>query len=433
MVVVQVAEGEQHDERKQPDSFDRVPHSERQFRTRHHREAHDADEAGDLGGKGVGAQTLVGKPHAAGLYRCVRKPQNWHVRNDRRSLVFIVPGRLETRTGGYEYDRQMVVGLRARGWSVEVREIDGSFPRPTSAALDEAARVLAAIPDRAMVLIDGLALGAMPAEVEREASRLRIVALIHLPLAAEIGIGQDEASRLDASERRAIAAASLVIVTGKTTRAALAGYGVASHLIAVVEPGTERAPLATGSGEGPLQLLCVATLNPGKGHDMLVRALAAVPHDNWHLTCAGSLDRHPPTVQRLREALQADGLDARVSLVGDLDTAALAACYDGADLFVLATLHETYGIAVADALARGLPVVSTATGAIPELVGDQAGMVVPVGDTAALTSALSQVLGDPHLRARLAEGARRVRDRLPAWDNAVDRMDAALDSLATDG
>ena len=99
----------------------------------------------------------------------------------------------------------------------------------------------------------------------------------------------------------------------------------------------------------------------------------------------------------------------------------------------LATLHETYGIAVADALARGLPVVSTATGAIPELVGDQAGLVVPAGDTAALTSALSQVLGDPHLRARLAEGARRVRDRLPAWDNAVDRMAAALDSLATDG
>jgi glycosyltransferase involved in cell wall biosynthesis len=274
----------------------------------------------------------------------------------------------------------------------------------------------------------------MPAEVERESSRLRIVALIHLPLAAEIGIPQDVAARLEASERRAIAAASLVIVTGRATIGALmAGYGVASHLITIVEPGTDPAPLAGGSREGPLELLCVATLNPGKGHDILFRALAAVPYDNWHLTCAGSLDRHPPAVQRLRETLRTDALEARVSLVGDLDTEALAACYDNADLFVLATRHETYGMAVAEALARGLPVVSTATGAIPELVADEAGLIVPPGDTAALTSALSQVLGDRDLRARLAEGARRVRDRLPAWDDAVDTMAAALDPVATHG
>jgi glycosyltransferase involved in cell wall biosynthesis len=177
----------------------------------------------------------------------------------------------------------------------------------------------------------------------------------------------------------------------------------------------------------------VATLNPGKGHDILFRALAAVPHGDWHLTCAGSLDRDPPTVQRLRETLRSDGLEARVSLVGDLDAATLAARYDNADLFVLATLHETYGMAVAEALARGLPVVSTATGAIPELVGDGAGLLVPVGDTAAFASALSQVLGDPHLRARLAEGARRVRDRLPTWEDAVGKMAAALERVPTHG
>jgi glycosyltransferase involved in cell wall biosynthesis len=450
MVSAHVPEREQHDDRKQRGSLDRVPNGERQFCTRDQRKAHDGNEPGDLGGesgeKGVRPLfrpkrgrtpfidgTLVGQPHAAGLYRCVRKPQNWRVRKDRPSLVFIVPGRLETRTGGYEYDRRMVVGLRTLGWSVDVRELDRSFPHPTSAALDEAARVLAAIPDRTTVLIDGLALGAMPAEVEREASRLRVVALIHLPLAAEIGIGHDVAARLEASERRAIAGASLVIVTGKATAAALASYGVASHLITVVAPGTDRAPLARGSHDGPLQLLCVATLNPGKGHDILFRALAAVPYDNWHLTCAGSLDRDPPTVQRLREKLRADGLDARVSLVGELDAPALAACYDNADLFVLATLHETYGMAVAEALAHGLPVVSTATGAIPELVGDDAGLLAPPGDTAALTSALSQMLCDRHLRARLAEGARRVRDRLPAWEDAVDKMAAALDGVTRRG
>ena len=352
---------------------------------------------------------------------------------DIRSLVFIVPGRLDTRTGGYEYDRRIIAGLRARDWSVDVQELDARFPHPTSAALDEAARVLAAISDRTRVVIDGLALGAMPAEVEREASRLRIVALIHLPLAAEIDIGRDEAARLEAGERRALAAASLVIVTGTVTTAALASYRVPSHLIIVVEPGTDRAPLARGSRDGPLQLLCVATLNPGKGHDFLLRALAVAPHDNWRLTCAGSLDRHPPTVERVRARIAADGLEARVSLIGDLDAASLAACYDAADLFVLATLNESYGMAVAEALARGLPVVSTATGAIPDLVGDEAGLLVPAGDASAFTTALSRVLGDRHLRARLAEGARRRRPRLPTWEDAADNMSAALERVATDG
>jgi glycosyltransferase involved in cell wall biosynthesis len=274
----------------------------------------------------------------------------------------------------------------------------------------------------------------MPAEIEREARRLRIAGLIHLPLAAEIGIGRDMAARLEASERRAIAAAALVIVTGTLTAVALASCGVASHMITVVEPGTDPAPLARGSPAGPLQLLCVATVNPGKGHDILLRALAAAaPRGNWHLTCAGSLDRHPATVERVRARVRTDGLESRVSLVGDLDAATLAACYDRADLFVLATLHETYGMAVAEALARGLPVVSTATGAISDLVSDDAGLIVPSGDTGALTVALSQVLGDAALRARLAAGARRVRDRLPTWEDAVGRMAAALERMAADG
>src|SRR5713101_2062959 len=142
-----------------------------------------------------------------------------------RPVVFIVPGPLGTRTGGYEYDRRIVAGLRDRGWPVVVRELDDSFPYATPPALDEAARVLAAIPDAfpngPLVLIDGLALGAMPAQVEREASRLRIVALVHLPLAAEVGLDPETAARFEAGERRALATAALVVVTGKATVAAL--------------------------------------------------------------------------------------------------------------------------------------------------------------------------------------------------------------------
>ena len=301
------------------------------------------------------------------------------------SVVFIVPGRIDTRTGGYIYDRYMRDGLRQQGWSVEVRELDDSFPYPTPAALQHAAAVLADIREGTSVLIDGLALGAMPAVIEREAGRLRIVALVHLPLGASVSIDRDVAATLAAAERRALAAAMLVIVTGTATLPILAKYEVAHDKIAVVEPGTARAPVACGSGETPLRLLSVATLNPGKGHEILLEALAAVPDRDWHLTCAGSVTRHPATVERVRDALRRLGLEDRVSLVGELDEASLFAQYDKTDLFVLATLQETYGMAVAEALAHGLPVVSTTTGAIPDLVGDDAGLLAPPGSIDALS------------------------------------------------
>jgi glycosyltransferase involved in cell wall biosynthesis len=309
---------------------------------------------------------------------------------------------------------------------VDVRELDGSFPQPTAAALDEAARVLAAIPDGATVLIDGLAFGAMPSEVEREASRLRLVALVHQPLAEAIGLEPAVAARLEASERRALGAASFVVVTGTWTVTALERYDIGRHRIALVEPGTDRAPLARGSGGSPLQLLSVATLNPGKGHELLLRALASVPCRDWRLTCAGSFERHPPTTERVQAVLRDEGLEDCVSLVGELDDAALAACYDRADLFVLATLHETYGMAVAEALARGLPIVSTITGAIPDLVGDEAGLLVPPGDPDALAHALTRVMSDAGLRQRLAAGARQRRDGLPTWEQAAQKMASVL-------
>jgi glycosyltransferase involved in cell wall biosynthesis len=354
--------------------------------------------------------------------------------------VLIVPGSLSQRSGGYEYDRKIVAGLRARGRTVDVRELDASFPRPTPAALTEAAAVLTAIPDQATVVVDGLAFGAMPAEAEREASRLHLIALVHLPLAAEIGIDREDAIRFDASERRALACARRVIVTGQATAIELKAYGVRREAIVVVEPGTDRAPLATGSRPGAgdqLHLVSVAAITPGKGHEILLSALGRLRHRRWRLTCAGSVERHPATVARLRDMLRdllpADGLEDRVSFTGELDEGALAALYDSADLFVHPTLHETYGMVVAEALARGLPVVSAATGAIPDLVGADAGLLVPPGDADALTDALSAVLGDDHLRERLAAGARRVRDRLPTWSEATDKIAAALASLETNG
>jgi glycosyltransferase involved in cell wall biosynthesis len=346
------------------------------------------------------------------------------------AAVLIIPGSLETRTGGYEYDRRIADGLRSLGWSIDVRELDASFPRPTPAALTQAADVLAGIPSEGVALVDGLALGAMPDEIEREVRRLRIVALVHLPLADEIGLDRETALRLAGSEQRALSASAFVVVTGSASARAVARYGVGKDRIAIVEPGTEPALLARGSApDGPLHLLSVATLNPGKGHDILLRALADIRDVDWRLTCAGSATRHPPTTARLEAMVRDLNLAARVSFAGEVDAATLAMLYDAADLFVLATHHETYGMAVAEALARGLPVVSTRAGAIPDLVGDAAGVLCAPGDAEAFANALAMVLRDPDLRERLAAGARFARERLPTWNAAAAKMAAVLERV----
>lgn len=378
-------------------------------------------------------------------------------------LYVVIPGDLETRTGGYGYDRRIIAGLRERGWSVSVLRLDDSFPFPSAAARAHAAAVLAQIPTGSTVLVDGLALGALPVEVGREAVRLRIVALVHHPLAAETGLDPALASELETSERRALALVRSVVVTSRATAVRLADYGVGADRITVVEPGTDPAPLARGSqsaglsAESPaprpqspvpseVALLCVATVTPRKGYELLLTALAAIPQRNWRLTCAGSLDRDPATVARVRAQLRDTGLEDRVSLAGDMDATALGAQYDRADLFVLPTLYEGYGMAVAEALARGLPVISTATGAIEDLVlgngsvqppspepgrtqpDDAAGIVVPPGDLPALTDALFRVVGDANLRSRLAANARHARQRLPTWEAAAAAMAEALEA-----
>jgi glycosyltransferase involved in cell wall biosynthesis len=347
-----------------------------------------------------------------------------------RSAVLVVPGPLDTRSGGYEYDRRLVTALRARGWALAICELDPSFPRPTSVAREHAARALAALPSGTVVMVDGLAMGVMPSEVGREAARLRIVALVHHPLASETGLEPAVVAALQASEQQALASARAVVVTSGATAEALADYRVAEDRVVVVEPGTDPAPLARGSGAPDVHLLCVANLIPRKGHDLLIRALAARPERDWRLTCVGSLDAHEPTARAVRDLVRAHDLDDRVELTGSLGSAAVGESYDRADLFVLPTRHEGYGMAVAEAIARGVPVVATATGAIPGLLRGGAGILVQPGDLAGLAAALSRVLGDVTLRARMAAAAREARDTLPTWDAAAEKVSQVLGRLA---
>ncbi|MGE3548266.1 MAG: glycosyltransferase family 4 protein [Kofleriaceae bacterium] len=341
------------------------------------------------------------------------------------SLTFAIPGDLAARTGGYEYDRRMCLGLRELGWAVTVRPLDASFPQPTDAALADAETQLTATADGSCVVVDGLALGAMPALAAVHSKRLRLIALVHHPLALENGLPPGVADRLRTSERDALACARHVIVTSHQTARTLETYDVTPDRVTVVEPGTEPARLARGSGGDLIQLVCVASISPRKGHAVLIEALAGLRDAPWRLDCVGSLDRDPETVRGLRRLIDRHELTDRVTFVGEAAAEQIGDYYDRSDVFVLPTLYEGYGMVVAEALARGLPVISTPTGAIADLVSPDAGILVAAGDVGGWREALRRVF-DPAVRSVLARGARARRSTLPTWEAAVARFARVL-------
>lgn len=342
------------------------------------------------------------------------------------AFEFLIPGDLQAATGGYVYDRRLIAELRALGWHATVRALHGSFPEPSPTALEHADRVLADIPAGRPVLIDGMAFSAMPEVLRAHAARLPLLALLHMPLGATPHEDPSRLAYLRQTEASSLRSARRVIVTGRASLATLHAYDLPTEQVVLIEPGTDVAELARRHSTGPIRLLCVATVQPLKGHDLLVEALAPLAQLPWQLTCAGSLTQSPATVAQLRTRVRQLGLSDRVCLVGEVPHAALGRLYRRSDLFVLATRFESYCMAAAEALAHGLPVVGTATGAMPELVGTEAGRLVPAGNRQLLHAALAAALSDPALLAAWAGGAAAARLRLPRWVDAAARFAALL-------
>jgi glycosyltransferase involved in cell wall biosynthesis len=347
------------------------------------------------------------------------------------AVTFLQPGPLDTRTGGTIYNRRIVEGLERLGRTVDVHELDRAFPFASAPAVARAVDVLAAVADGGLVVVDSLAVAQLSDGLLRNAVRLRLVALMHLPVGLTPNLGTAIADELGRHEARALAVATRIVVTGRSIVGSVSGHAAHPSRVAVVEPGVDPASPSRGSGDdGPLQVLCVASVVPGKGHDLLLGALAALTDRPWHLTCAGSLERDRAYVDRVVALARASSLVDRVSFAGELDDAALAKAFARSDLFVLPTRFETYGMAVAEAIAHGLPVVSTATGAIPSLVGDLAGLVVAPDNVDALRGALALVMDDKAVRRRFRAGALRMRTGLRTWATAAREFDDVLEAAA---
>lgn len=347
----------------------------------------------------------------------------------------VVPGDPDQNTGGYRYVRRVAEGLQAAGVSVSRAGLNGAFPIPDRLAEASMDRLLGDLADDSIVVLDGLAMSGLPDVVASHAGRLRIIALIHHALADETGLSPETRDWLFKAERRALSLVEGVITTSRHTARRMEDYGVPDERIRVVEPGadtiaglenlarTEKKPGST------IHLLCVAHLSPRKAQHQLVEALSTLGVLPWHCTLAGSPDRDKSYSRQLRGIVQDLGLENRITLAGELDDEALVGAYREADIFVLPSLYEGYGMVIDEALAAGLPVITTDGGALAS-TGKRAGVrQYPAGNVAQLKACIEDWLRHPD---RLAEAARQARAgvrQLRRWSQAASEFQAAIASL----
>jgi glycosyltransferase involved in cell wall biosynthesis len=333
--------------------------------------------------------------------------------------AFAIPGDINLATGGYTYDRRVLALLPDNGIAVRHVVLPDSYPAPDVSALAETRRLLQDLPAKTVILIDGLAYGAMPAELVASLAN-PIVALVHHPLCLEAGLSQARQEQLYALEKAALALARHIIVSSPTTLATLAAnFAVPAGKITVAEPGTDPARRAHGTDRGtgkPIQLLAVGAVVPRKAYDVLVRALAQLADRDWQLTIVGPTDRSAQALADLRAAIGETGLGQRITLTGPAGPERLDKFYAAADAFLMPSLYEGYGMVLAEAMARGLPIVCTTGGAAAATVPDAAAIKVPPGDVAALSEAARRLLDDPSLRRRLSDAAWGAGQELPRWE-----------------
>jgi glycosyltransferase involved in cell wall biosynthesis len=322
----------------------------------------------------------------------------------------VVPEGIDDPTrpsGGNTYDRRVCRGLAALGWTVHEHAVPGVWPRRGAAGHAALACTVRGIPDGALVLLDGLIASPAPEVLVPQARRLRQVVLVHMPLG-------------HADEREVLMAAAAVVTTSEWSRRRLGElYALPAGRVHVAEPGVDAAGLAPGNAAGDA-LLCVGAVTPDKGHDVLLDALASATDLSWRCACVGSLDRAPAFADRVRCRAWEDRLRDRVGFPGPRTGPELDRAYAAADLLVLASHAETYGMVVTEALAHGLPVLATEVGGVTDALGQveegtRPGLLVPPGDPAALGAALRAWLEDAELRDRLRRAARERRATLRPW------------------
>ena len=330
-------------------------------------------------------------------------------------IAFFLPAPLDLLTGAQVYNRRMIAEWRAAGHEVSVHAVVGKHPLADDEARTAAATAWAELPNDARPVIDNQVLPSL-APLAHDLALRRAVVLDHHPTGLEPGLSPTDAASLIAIETELLPLCHRVVVPSKTIAATLVErFGVAHETCAVITPGTDDAPRATGSSGKTVHVLSIGSLIPRKGHDVLLRALARLFDLNWHLTIAGSARLDPDCAAALPSLAAELGIAERVRFLGEMTGTPLAALWDSADLFALATRYEGFGMVIAEALKRGLPVAVTKGGAAGDLIGPECGVVCPVDDIDQLSKALRRLIFDTDLRREMSTAAWKAGLDLPGW------------------
>lgn len=352
-----------------------------------------------------------------------------------RHLVYACSLDYARLTGGWVYNSRLVTELAQRGWTIERLDLPAGFPQPDAAARGRARQQFAGLVDGAIVMLDQICLSPISDIAVREAERLRWVMIFHHPMALENEADVEAARRRAQQERTALNACRLVVASSRDTRDRLVSdYGVPAHRIVTVVPGldavADRGRRQAIADTEP-RLLAVGAVVPRKGYDVLIGAMAMLADMDWRLAIVGDTERAPDYVAQLQRQIADAGLQDRVRLTGGLAQAELDELWRTADVFVASSRHEGYGMAVAEAIARGIPTVTTEAGAIGGWLDPSAAVIVREHSAPALAEALRRVLGDGGLRAELARNARRHAKSLPSWADTSRLVHDRLVALAT--
>lgn len=369
---------------------------------------------------------------------------------------FLVPANIRYNSGGNIYNARLTEGLRALGTDVEVIAVEGSWPESDAKERRRLASFLGARPPATagasgtVTIVDGLIACGAPDELEAAAAAGHPAwVLLHMA----------SPSHPD-GERRALEAAAGVICTSPSVADHVKEHhGLPGARVAL--PGTDPAPVAAGSQ--PPHIVAVAALLPNKCQLLIVKALAQLKDLPWTASLVGALDGDPAYAEQVRAAIAEDGLGDRIRLTGQLVGDALAAEWHRADLSLLVSRSEAFGMVVTESVARGIPViVREGTGAVDALALGRTGRHggcgahqpsahahqyraqgradplpgAAVGFTGperthpdALAGAIRKWLAEAGLRAEWQSRALAARQHLPGWAATARHV---LEMIGTD-
>ncbi len=342
-------------------------------------------------------------------------------------ILFVIPGDINLPTGGYRYDRKIIDAWRKSGIKVELMSIEGNFPFPSHQEKENAIAKINNFPKADIAVVDGLLGGAAPEFLKHLSQKLPVTALIHHPLCLENGLDKETAGHLKQTEKQGLKHTNAIITTSPQTSRTVANlFNYNPSKITSVLPGVERGIISNGSDSETINLLCVGSIIERKGHKDLLEALSSLKHLNWKLDCIGSTQFDKSLYANLQSRVTQEELSQKITFHGDVSEQALEAAYSSADIFVLPSLFEGYGMAYAEALVRGIPVIGTIAGAIPETVPENCGILVEPSNIPALSSVIETMITDKKLRNNYRNNAIAAEPNFPTWESSADKFAGIL-------